>query len=326
MEVATSLTGPFPRSEALVQATRDLDRGRASPEAVRELYSATEREVAQLEDRLGLEPRTGGFLRWPDLLRPFAESWQGFTVGPLTRWVETNMFFRQPVLHAPPERVAGAIAPWIPDLGSGQNRRRGKVILPGPYTFSGLLDNRSGETPEALTHRLGRLLAEEVRELRGLGYANFQFQEPLLVTDPPEGPRAESVVAAYLAISGSLNGSTSSVWTYFGDARDALPLLLRIPVSLVGFDLAETDILDLPPFPARRGIGLGVIDPRTSLVEDPAEVVRLTRAVADRHHPATVLLGPGAPLHLLPWEPATRKLHVLPAVRQGLQTSGEAHR
>jgi len=320
MQTVTSLTGAFPRSEALVEATRDLDRGRTTPEAVQELVLRTEAEVSRLEERLGLEPRSGGYLRWQDLFRPFAETWEGFTVGPLTRWFETNQFFRQPILHAPPARVAGAIAGWLPPVGESPSPR--KAILPGPYTFSGLVDNRSGETGEALTHRLGRLLGEEVHELKAAGYSAFQFQEPLLVYHPPEGARAEAVVAAYRAIGAAAEGATTAVWTFFGDARPAWPLLTRLPVSLVGVDLSETDALELPPAPERRGLGLGVIDPRTSLVEDPAEVVRLARSIAERHRPTTLWVGSGAPLDLLPWEPATRKLHGLPAVRQGLDSAG----
>lgn len=316
MIVRTGLTGPFPRSEALVQATRDLDRGRTTPEAVDELFDATERSVVELEERLGLDTVTGGYLRWADPFRPFAETWRGFTVGPVTRWFETNTFFRQPILNAPPERVPGAVAGRLPALARARGAGRARVIFPGPYTFAGLLDNRSGETPEALTHRLGRLLAEEVRELRGLGYATFQFQEPLLVVDPPEGPRAEAAIAAYRSIQSAADGATTVVWTFFADAKRAFPLLARLPVSVVGIDLAETEVAELPGSAERRGIGLGCLDPTTTLVEDAAEVARIARVVRERLRPSQLWLGPGAPLDLLPWEPAARKLHLLPAARQ----------
>src|SRR5208282_1060144 len=82
MIVRTGLTGAFPRSEALVTATRDLDRGRTSAEAVEELFAKTEEEVVALEHRLGFDDRTAGYLRWPDLFRPFAETWEGFAAGP----------------------------------------------------------------------------------------------------------------------------------------------------------------------------------------------------------------------------------------------------
>ena len=318
MIVHTSLTGPFPRSETLVAATRDLDRGRTTPEAVDQLYAAAEKDVVQLEERLGVDTITGGYLRWADLFRPFAETWRGFTVGPVTRWYETNTFYRQPILNAPPERVAGAIAPRLPAAARGHAPRRAKVIFPGPYTFAARLDNRSGETTESLTHRIGRLLADEVRELRSLGYDHFQFQEPELVVRPPKGPTAEAVVAAYRAVGDALNGATSMVWTYFADAAPALPLLARLPVGGIGVDLAETEVEELSGLPTRRAIGIGCIDPRTSLVEDAAEVASITRRLSDIAKPTAVWLGPGGPLDLLPAEPAARKLHLLPAARQAL--------
>ncbi|MGA8709777.1 MAG: hypothetical protein WB786_00880 [Thermoplasmata archaeon] len=317
MIVRAGLTGPFPRSEALVTATRDFDRGRTSADSLEALFARTEGEVVALEHRLGFDETTAGYLRWPDLFRPFAETWEGFTVGPLTRWLETNTFYRQPILLAPPGRTPGAIAARLPPPLHGASAKA-RVLLPGPYSFAVMLDNRSGETESALIHRLGRLLGEEVKELRGRGFTTFLFSEPQLAVRPPEGPRAEAVVAGYRAIEAALNGGTSIVWTYGADARPAFPLLDRLPVSAVGFDLAETEVDHLPAGPSRLGLGLGVIDPRTTLEEDPAEVARVVRAAHARRPAPTVWLGPGGPLDLLPWEPAVRKLTVLPAVRRAL--------
>jgi 5-methyltetrahydropteroyltriglutamate--homocysteine methyltransferase len=317
MIVHTGLAGPFPRSEALVAATRDLDRGRATPEQLEELYGRTEAEVVALEQRLGFDTVTGGYLRWADLFRPFAETWDGFSVGPLTRWFETNTFYRQPILHAPPGRVAGAIASRLPP-SLLKDPSRGGVILPGPYTFAGLLENRSGETEEALVHRLGRLLAGETKELAERGFSTFQFSEPLLVDRPPERALAEAVVAAYRSIRAAAANASEIVWTYGADANPSFPLLDRLPVTAVGVDLGETDWEAIPATSERRGLGLGVVDPRTTLVEDAGEVVRIVRGLKERRRPSAVWLAPGGPLDLVPWEPATRKLHVLPAARQTL--------
>ncbi|MCI4351396.1 MAG: hypothetical protein L3K15_07785 [Thermoplasmata archaeon] len=323
MKIHASLTGPFPRPEPLVAATRDLDRGRTTQESVDELFARTENEVVAIERRLGLEPLTGGYLRWADVFRPFAETWPGFTVGPVTRWFETNTFYRQPILHAPPERTPGALASQLPVVPRTPDAGKAKVILPGPYTFAGLLDNRSGETLEALTHRLGRLLGEEVKELRTLGYAVFQFQEPLLVVKPPKGPRAEAVSAAYRAIAEAANGATTIVWTYFGDAAPAFPLLAKLPVGVIGVDLAETDATSLSDGIDRRAIGLGCLDPRTTLVEEAYDVAAIVRKVQEKLHPSAIWLGPGGPLDLLPWEPAVRKLHVLPAAIQAVNAGAD---
>ncbi len=323
MNVRTGLTGPFPRSEALVGATRDLDRGRTSPESVEELYASAERDVLQLEERLGFDTVTAGYLATADLFRPIAESWDGFQVGPLSRWLETNTFYRQPILNAPPGRTPGAIAGRLP-AALRADPGRARVILPGPYTLTGLLDNRSGEADRALVHRLGRLLGEEVGELTRAGFRTFQFTDPLLAVRPPEGPRAEAVVAGYSAIAAAADGGTSIVWTYGADAAPAFPVLDRLPVTVVGVDLAETDVEKLPEGRRGGGLGLGVVDSRTTLAEDPTEVARLVRRAQARRRAASVWLGPGGPLDLLPWEPATRKLHVLPAARQALGDGGSA--
>ncbi len=321
MTVHTTLTGPFPRSEALVAATRDLDRGRTSPAEVSALYRETEGAIAALEGRLGLDPPAGGYLEWADLFRPFAEAWPGFTVGPVTRWFETNTFYRQPILRAPPERRAGAIAPRLPRAGEVPPAGR-KVTLPGPYTFAGLLDNRSGETREALTHRFGRLLAEEVGELAGLGYGAFQFQEPLLVVEPPKGPLAEATIAAYRSIAAAAGSRPTIVWTFFAPPNGGTEVLPRLPVGAVGFDLSETDPGEIPTSFRGKSLGLGILDPRTTLAEDPGEIARIVREVEGRLAPPTVWLGAGAPLDLLPYEAAVRKLELLPNARRLLSPGG----
>ena len=311
MQLETSLTGPFPRSEALVQATRDLDRGRTTMPAVQQLFDATESEVVRIEQAAGLTFVTGGLLRQADLFRPVAETWSGFTVGPLTRWFETNSFFRQPILHHPPERTPGALAARLPAAARASGHLA-KAILPGPYTLANLLENRSGETPEALVHRFGRLLGAEAAELRTAGYAAVQFQEPLLVVRPPEGPAAESVVAAYRSIAEGAGTMPTTVWTFFGPAGPAWPVLQRLPVGTVGVDLSETELPEIRELTGSRALGLGVIDPRTSLPEDPAELAPVVEGVARRSHVDRILLGPGGPLDLLPWATATRKIATLP--------------
>jgi 5-methyltetrahydropteroyltriglutamate--homocysteine methyltransferase len=322
VEVHAGLTGPFPRDETLVRATREFDRRRIGPESLEAAYAEAEEAVTSLEREAGFATVTGGYLRWPDLLRPFAESWEGFTIGPLTRWFETNTFFRQPVLQGPPLRRAGAFVRHLPPPVAS-DLAHARVLLPGPYTFAGLVENRSGETNEALVHRLGRLLADEVAEVWEQGGRDFLFLEPLLVSEPPKGPRAEAVVAAYRMVGTSARDARTTVWTYGNDAVPAMDTLDRLPVSVIGVDLAWTDPAHLAASPVPKGLGLGVIDPTTTLAEDPAEVARVVREAARRRNASEIWLGPGGPLDLLPAEVAARKLRVLPKVERLLAEEKE---
>lgn len=322
VRVSASITSPFPRTEKLVSATRDLDRGRTSKSAVGRLYNEAERRVLDLEQRLDFRPLTGGYMRWQDLFRPMSESWPGFSVGSLTRWFDTNTFFKQPVISAAPARRPGAVARWLPGSADDSLAYEVKAILPGPYTFAGLADNKTMYDLESLIGVIGGLLKAEVGELRRKGYLNFQFQEPLLVAKPPKGEIAESVVSAYKDVVSALDGGTSAVWTFFGDAANAMSTLSLLPVDVVGADLSETDPDAFKSFPGGRSIGLGVIDPRTSLLEDPSDISSVVREVAGYCHPRRICLGPGAPLDLLPARIASAKLYTLASAKHMLESDG----
>jgi len=306
-----TLTGPLPRPEALVQATRDLDRGRIPPEAGAAAFAAAERQVRQLETDLALDGRTGGLLRWADLLRPFTTGWTDVTAGPLTRFFETNTFYRQPVLSAAPTAGEFRLADWVP---RGEAAR---AVLPGPYTFAALA--QVGYRPAA-----GRSVVEDVADalagsLRSLGDARpaqVQFQEPMLVVRPP-GSTAEPLLRAYRTLATACEGSETAVWTYFADAGPVLPLLARLPVGGVGFDAFVTTV---PPGVdwAGKSLGLGCLDPTTTIAEEPSEVLRIARRAIDALRPTDVWVGPNPPFDLLPFEAARAKAEHLPALREAL--------
>ncbi|MCI4372670.1 MAG: hypothetical protein L3K02_03390 [Thermoplasmata archaeon] len=318
--IFAGLTSPFPRPERLIAATRDLDRGRTTPELAEKTFVEAETELLALEERLFTNV-TAGYFRWNDLFRPIAETWGGFTVGPLTRWLETNTFFRQPILSSTPHRAAGAFAARLPPPLTSR-AAVARVLLPGPYTFAKILENRSGDSELQTALTLGRLLGEEVRELHGSGFHVFQFSDPMLVTDPPEPPADESVVQAYRSISNAVPAATTIVWTFGAGAGPALPLLDRLPVSVVGIDLTDTEPETLRPGPERLGLGLGIIDPRTTLAESLDDTVGVVREALRRRPSASVWLGPGAPLDLLPARPAEQKLLRLSDVRHTLLREG----
>ena len=88
--------GIYPRSEQLVQATRDLDRGRTSQEAVDEQVVRDLAELVSVQQQAGLDLLTDGMLRWQDPFRPLLEASEGLETGALTRFLDTNTFYRAP--------------------------------------------------------------------------------------------------------------------------------------------------------------------------------------------------------------------------------------
>ncbi len=308
----TGVTCAFPRTEALIRATRDLDRQRISPADGEAAFRTAEAEVRTAEERIGLEVRTHGYLRWQDPFRPFTTLWEGVSAGPLTRFFETNAFYRQPVFTRPPVGGGGGLASWLPD------GPRTRAIVPGPFTFASLsafeYAPAAGRPPVV---EVAEALGAELASVRPEPPAEVEFLEPMLAYAPPNGDGAD-VVEAYRRLAHALPRSRSLVWTYFGDGSRAMPLLRKLPVAGVGVDLFDTTAPRGAPL-GERELGIGCLDARTSLPEDVDGVAARIRELEKAWSPTGVALGPSPPLDLLPFDAAVAKLAVLPHLAEALR-------
>src|SRR6266545_3141860 len=124
--------GIYPRSEALVQATRDVDRGRTTLEAVDRQVEDDLQELVHIQQDAGLDLLADGMLRWQDLFRPLLEASEGLRTGALTRFLDTNTFYRAPEADGVSPRLA---APLDERYVSSIPRPK-LVTLPSPYALS----------------------------------------------------------------------------------------------------------------------------------------------------------------------------------------------
>jgi 5-methyltetrahydropteroyltriglutamate--homocysteine methyltransferase len=241
--------GIFPRSEALVQATRDLDRDRTSPEAVDAQVEGDLAELVTAQQAAGLDFLSDGMLRWQDHFRPLLEAADGLETGALTRFLDTNTFYRAP-------KATGE-----PRLSKPLDERY-FAPLPGPrlVTFP---------SPYALAHGTGlspQKMAESVLKpaLEGLDVELVVLTEPFL-----GGDQLDDLAEALETLSG---GPKLALWLEFGDAKPALQKgAAELPVEGLGVDFYATHVDDLPQGFDKLLLA-GVIDARSSVREEPREI------------------------------------------------------
>jgi len=120
--VKAFIPGLYPRSEALVQATRDLDRGRTSQDAVDEQVERDLTELVSAQQEAGVDLLADGMLRWQDIFRPFVEAADGLDTGALTRFLDTNTFYRAPTASTATPKLGAPVSvryiTQLPDRGS----------------------------------------------------------------------------------------------------------------------------------------------------------------------------------------------------------------
>jgi 5-methyltetrahydropteroyltriglutamate--homocysteine methyltransferase len=253
--------GIYPRSEALVQATRDLDRGRTSAEAVDEQVERDLEELVAVQLAAGLDLLTDGMLRWQDVFRPLIEASEGLEPGALTRFLDTNTFYRAPAASGKPRLARPLDERYVSPLPGPR-----LVTLPSPYAFS----KDTGLSP--------RELAEGVLapQLEALDAELVVLTEPFLARE--EQPDLDSLAEALEALQG---GPPLALQLVFGDAGPLIAKLAELPVDAIGVDFYATS-LDAVPEGFPKQLLAGVVDVRSSLLEDPREIAEFAARVEQR--------------------------------------------
>jgi 5-methyltetrahydropteroyltriglutamate--homocysteine methyltransferase len=293
--------GIYPRSDALIQATRDLDRGRTTPEAAEEQLRRDAEELVAAQEDAGLDLLSDGMLGWQDLFRPLAEASEGVTARPLARFLDTNTFYRALIVEGEP-RLSEPVP--APDLPAG----RWVGTLPAPLALA----RASHDAGRAETFA-ANVLAPQIEAWVEAGCALVVLVDPFLAR--------EGGVEEELSGLRELPDDVSYVLQLpFGDASNLFDHLADAPADAVGVDFYATSIDSIPEgYP--KEIAAGVVDARSSALEDPEELAAFAQQLSERN-PAGVSLTVNGDLQFVPARIAYEKIARLgqaqTAVREGV--------
>lgn len=297
MELKALAPGIYPRSEALVQATRDLERGRTSPQAVAEQVASDLRELVSVQRAAGLSFLSDGLLAWQDVFRPLAEAAQGLDARPLTRFLDTNTFYRAVLVDGRP-RLSSPLP--APDLPAGD----WVGTLPSPLAFA-----RAANDAVSADVLAAEVLAPQIQAWTEAGAGLVVLSEPFAAR--------EGEVGELLSALAELPGDAPlALQLPFADAAAVLPALAEAPIAAVGIDFYATS-LDAVPSGYPKEILAGVVDARSSAIESPEEISRFAESLAARE-PAGIALTPNGDLQFVPEPIAREKLARLGASSAGL--------
>jgi 5-methyltetrahydropteroyltriglutamate--homocysteine methyltransferase len=286
--VEAYVPGLYPRSEKLVQATRDLDRGRTTPEAEDE---QTDQDLAQLvsaQQDAGFELLADGMLRWHDIFRPLVEGSEGLETGALTRFLDTNTFYRAPsATTAQPKLRTPLDERYIATLSGPR-----LVTLPSPFALS----HGTNVTPKAIAEGVLK------PQLEAIDAELVVLEEPFLARE--ENADLGAVEEALQVLEG---GPKLALWLTFGNAQRVLKQgVADLPVHAIGIDFYATSAEDVP-----AGLGklllAGVLDARSSVLEEPREIAAFVETLRARGV-EEIALVPNGDLQYVSEQVASEKL------------------
>ena len=305
-EIKAYAPGIYARSEELIGTTRDLDRGRASEEAVQRQRTEDLRRFIEVQKDAGLDYVSDGLLNWQDIFRPFDEAAEGLEPGPLTRFLATNTFFRAPAVTAGVPRLPEPLGETFFNVGK-LPRGRWVATLPSPYATA---VRAAGEVdPETIAEGV---IAPQIRWLAENGCAMVVLQETALLS----GGKMDigSVREAVRALKSAL---PLALQLPFGDAGGVLGELAEIEVDAIGVDFYRTDPKTLPrPFP--KALLAGVVDAQNSLLEETEDLARFGRKLLEELD-CDLHLVPNGDLQFVPEGIAREKILRLGAAARALR-------
>jgi 5-methyltetrahydropteroyltriglutamate--homocysteine methyltransferase len=297
MDLKAYAPGIYPRSDGLIQATRDLDRGRTTEASVEEQFRRDTQELVRAQEEARLDLLSDGLLRWQDLFRTLAERSDGLQARPLMRFLDTNTFYRAVLVEGKPRLREPVPSPGLP-------HGRWLATLPSPTAFAHVAGGEA--SAQALA---AGILAPQMESYARDGCALIVLSDPFLAGSNGAG----ELVAALAELPA---GVPIALQLPFADAAPVLAALADAPVTAVGIDFYGTS-LDALPHDYPKEILAGVVDARSSAVEDAAEIGRFAEQLLERNPPG-LSFGPNGDLQFVPELIARRKLAVLGESRSAL--------
>ena len=315
--IGTSVSGNLPRPQELIAKTRAYDRAKLTEEELEAAYFEATKKL--IEGQAGLTHVTDGLLKWHDLLRPFTMGLGGVSLGPMARWFNNNTFYRVPIIEEP-ITYKGSVTER---LGYRRLLPKGatlKAVLPAPYTFASLADDRHYGDKIKLQIAYAEALNREAKHLEKQGYSYIQLSDPALVyvTTKPLKKELKAYGKVLEVATAGLNAKTC-LQTFFGDAADILPEALAYPVSDLGLDLYETAPDTLKGLKLRGGISLGIVDARNSTIEDAGEITAAARQILKTLKQKDVYVSTNCDADFLTWEKTEQKISLLVQVAENLK-------
>ncbi|MCX7020738.1 MAG: hypothetical protein NTW26_00420 [bacterium] len=289
------LPGIMPRSEGLVRATRDFERGRIERRELEEARRADAEDLRRLQE--GLPHVSPGMLAWGDLLRPFAGIIPGCAVGGLARFFETNSFWR--TLELPPDAAVdrSRLEAWVERyfLADGLFKKEEGLVftLPFPFVFRDF--SRGLGLP-----RIAEILTEAAEPLvklpnkvlclfePGFGYRDFTDDDRRVGMEFIGRLKALSPTPVYV------------VSAFFPLGVD-LAYFLDLPADGFGVDLYANPLDDvLDRLPDGKAFLAGVLNTGSTLVESPEVQRGVLERLRDGLPEDKIHLTPNGPAELLP--------------------------
>lgn len=255
------LPGQYPRSEALVNATRQFDRHRLSLEQLKAVVKEDERSFCQAQR--DLKYQSTGLFNWQDLIRPFEDIIQGANATTLIRFYETNLFWRELSCNGNWTLKEEHLDPWVEKWFFSKEiaSKEDSIIFTLPFIF---LFRKFAKDSS---------LEDATKVLKGIAKKLLSYPNKILYfLEPTIGWDALSLEEKHYATELLQEIKTFSknlifLGVPFFSLEKEKQFVFQLPVDGIGIDFYANSISLLKDFPKEKVLIAGILSTHSTEIE-----------------------------------------------------------
>jgi len=272
------------------------------------IYSKAVAEVIHKQREAGVKLLTDGQLLWHDLLCHLATRIDGFEMNGLVRYFDNNLYYRIPKVKAKLKRRRNIVADEFKVAYSIEHEM--KAVL-SCFTLASLSEDEFYHDKSEFVMDIAHIMNQEAKELVKNGAKYIQIDEPSLLYAEKED--LNLMKDAIEVIRRGVDAKFFLV-TYFRDAERIFPEVLDYDIDVLGLDFVEgyeKNIELLREYGVDKEVQAGVVDGRTTKMEDKEHVREKIKAICEVINGDNLYVSPNTGLEFLPYSKASEKLGIL---------------
>ena len=322
-EITSAVWGLAPWSDDLLKISGDVERGRAPQIAFDEQLNADFTAYHNSLETAEINYRSGWRSGVRDYFRVIVSGSRGFEDGiqnaPVTRWFDTNTFYRQPTINGPLDYFSGDrhdyYELWLKTTGGLATYQ---PTFLSPYAFA-KLSQRSAEVSEAqalnyVTELYDQLLDSAARQ----NVTEVLLHEPFAPYHKVDETERNKLGFILSSLARNHPGLGLGVYFSFGDGAGLVRQVAEDDaIQAVGCDLKRTAVDSLPQVGQRFFAGL--VDGANTLIDEDADITAGVEQAASVTNAPGITLTHTVDLEFVPRDTALLKVQQIGRVARSFQ-------
>ena len=313
----TTVVGSYPVPEWMERLKTEYFRGRMSQAQLLDVHEMAIKAALHDQERAGIDIVSDGELRRDNDIDYFLARIPGIEISDTAKdfyfdYYEATLSRPLPPPQGTPLRLAEDFA-----FTAAHTAAPVKFSFTGPFSLARRVHGDAYPDRRDLVLAIAAVLNAEARALAAAGAELLQIDEPFLAGYPEEAATAVdavNVVTAGVDVTWALHvcyGNRYARPLWQGHYDFLFPAVLGARVDQLVLEFARKGYEDLPvvsKFGWDRGIGLGVIDVKSSEIETPDLVAERIRGALELVPASRLIINPDCGLRNLPGPVARAKL------------------